>query len=108
MIGSRLNIVRNPSCDRLVSGFEYIAMSIDGASRRLLLPTPLAERSRLPPTDVYRKNIVPCSISWLPSPYVFIHAYIGDESGSHELPDPSRDIASPMFIDERIVVPCSE
>src|SRR5215217_8007801 len=102
MIGSRLNIVRSPSCDLLVSGFEYIAMNIDGASKRWLLPFPAAERSRSEPTVVYRKNIVPCSISWLPSPYVFIQAYIGDESGSQELPDPSRDIASPIFTNERI------
>jgi hypothetical protein len=67
-------------------GFEYIAINIDGASKRFRLPFPAIETSRLEPIDVYRRNIVPCSISIEPSSNIFMYAYSGDESGSHDVP----------------------
>jgi hypothetical protein len=82
-------------------------MNIVGASNRFRLPFPATDASRLDPMLVYRRNPTPCTISIDPSPYIFIQAFMGDESGTHEVPEPSRDIGSPTLTVERISIDTS-
>src|SRR5204862_8341609 len=105
--GSSEAITRNPNCDLSPTGFEYIAMNILGASKRLLSPLPATETSRVEPICVYRMNAVPISISMPPFSYIFEYANIGTESGSHDVPEPSRFIGSPMFTVEDIGFECA-
>src|SRR3954454_18495829 len=98
-------MVLRPSCDLVPTGFVYITINIEGASNRCRLPLPAIDASRSEPILVYRKNITPWTISIEPSPNIFIRAYIGEESGSHAVPDPSLVIGVPMSTFDLIFMP---
>src|SRR5687767_5135148 len=85
-----------------------MAITMFGASNRLRPPLPATETSRLEPTWVNRRYCVPISISIPPSAYIFDHAYIGEESGSHDVPEPSRDPESPRSMVDLMLIPWPE
>src|SRR5947209_13350479 len=82
-----------PICVVSLNGCEYIAMNQLGASIR--------SSPRRVLTLVYRGKIAPCSIN-MSSPNMNILPYIGDESGSQLVPDPSRLMGSARSTDECI------
>src|SRR5882724_5544634 len=84
-----------PICVVSLNGCEYIPMNQLGASTRS------SPRGVL--TLVYRGKIAPCSIS-MSSPNMNILPYIGDESGSQLVPDPSRLMGSARSMDECIPI----
>ena len=75
-------------------------MTMFGASKRLCRLS-RTDTSRLDPICVSEE--MPCpSASHSAVLYIFDHEYIGEESGSHDVPEPSRLIGSPTFMVEDI------